>query len=324
MTPTWKKSPARIGKRRAGFALLAVIWGTGLIAMLIVAFMTSSRLRLQAAHNISSATEAAYIAESAINLATLTLLSKRDIAATQMGAAAVFDGAPQFCVLDGAALVVVVEDEGGKIDLNAAAPEVLQMALVGLGLDERAAQDVTSSIIAFRTAPNGGDPGRIRPTPVSDKSIEPKQALFESVMELDQVSGLDAALFRALLPFVTVNSRSPGVDALASPPALFAALSGYPAQDVRSLSATPYPNTLNRMDPRFPAKLNQTGDHGAYLIHAEALLATGQLAAKDAILDLRPPSGKPFAFKEMRRGQSRYVDNLRAMIATNGAGVPAC
>ena len=43
---------------------------------------------------------------------------------------------------------------------------------------------------------------------------------------------------------------------------------------------------------------------------------------KDALLDLRPPDGKLFGVRELRRGQSKYVERLRAIIATNGAGVP--
>lgn len=316
----------RAEKKRAGFALLAVVWGTGLIAILVVAFMTNGRLRLQTANNVASATQGGYIAEGAINLATLTLLSKKDSSAA-LGAmpgveAEVYDGAPRFCVLDGVAVALSVEEENGKIDLNAATPDLIQLALVGLGVEEGAARQIAKSIEAFRTAPAGI--GQIRTTPASDKPIDPKEGLFETVMELDQVSGVSPALFRDLVPFVTVHSRSPGVDARTAPPALFAALAGYPAQDVRSLMAQPYPNALNRNDPRFPANFKQPGDHGAYLIHAEALLATGQTAVKEAILDMRPANGKPFAFKEMRRGQSRYVGQLRDMIATNGAGAPDC
>lgn len=313
--------PAR-RKGRAGFALLAVIWGTGLIAMMVVAFMTSGRLRLQTAHNIASATEASFVAESAINLATLTLLSNVSAgAASQLGEAEVYDGRPRFCVLDGAAVAVAVEDEGGKIDLNVAPPELILAMLVGLGLDDRAARDAANAIVAFRTALA---PGQFGATSASDKSIEPKQALFESVMELDQVSRVDPALFHLLIPFVTVHSHSPGVDQNASPPALFAALSGFPIAQVRQLAATPYPNQLKRNDPRFPANLKQPADHGAFLIHAEALLATGQTVAKDAIVDLRPSTGKQYATKELRRGQPLYAQSLREMIAMNGAGAPDC
>lgn len=311
----------RIGTKRAGFALLAVIWGTGIIATLVVAFMTSGRLRLQMAQNIAQATSAAYVADGAINLAALALLRSRD-ATTARAREATYDGAPQFCVLDRAAVALAIEDESGKIDLNAATPELLQTVLTGLGVEERAARAIAQAIVEFRTAPAGAT--LFATESAADKPIEPKRGLFETALELDQVGGIDPALFRALLPFVTVHSKSPGVNPRASPPALFAALAGYPADIVRQLAATPYPNGLNRKDGRFPANISQMADAGAYLIHAEALLATGQIAVREALVDLRPTNGKPFAFKEIRRGTSRYAERLRAMIAANGAGAPDC
>jgi general secretion pathway protein K len=311
--------PSR-ARKRAGFALLAVIWGTGLIAMLVVAFMTNGRLRLQGAQNIARAAAAAYVADSAINLSTLSLLSKRDAVPTG-GEETVSNGDPKFCVLDRAAVALAIEDESGKVDINAASPELLGAALQGFGVDPGRAKDISAAIVAFRSPPQGGV--RTLGT-TADKPFEPKQALFETALELDQVSGIDPDLYRALLPFVTVYSRTPGVDPRASPPALFAALAGFPVEDVRSLIALPYPNRLNRTDPRFPASFNQQGDHGAYLIHAEVLLESGQTATKEAVLDLRPPNGRQFAFREVRGGQSRYVTRLRAIIASNGAGVPDC
>ncbi len=317
----FKAKTSRGPRRRAGFALLAVIWGTGLIAMLVVAFMTSGRLRLQAAFNIASATQASYVAESAINLATLALLSQHNSAV--MPTEAVYDGAPRFCVLDRTAVALAIEDEGGKIDLNVAAPEILEAVLVGLGLDGSRAREVAGAIVAYRAAPIEGL-AQFGQTQTGDKPIGPKQGLFETALELDQVSGVDPELFRALLPLVTVHSRTTGVDARSSPPALFAALSGFPAPEVRALIAAPYPNAIKRTDPRFPGNFNQPGDQAAFLIHAEARLASGQTISREAILDLRPPNGKPFAIREFRRGQARYAGRLRAIIASNGAGVPDC
>lgn len=321
MTGAAKHRPTQRTGKRGGFALLAVIWGTGIISLLVVSFMTTGRLRLQTAHNIASAAQAGYIAQGVVNLATLKLLAERDVSATRPESAAVYDGAPTYCVFDGAAIALAVEEESGKVDLNAATPELLQMTLVGLGLDARAAEAASKSIIEFRATPSVG---QIETAAPSDKPFGPKRAPFETVMELDQVSGVEPSLFRALVPFVTVHSRSPGVNPFTSPPGLFAALAGFVIEDVQALSAAPYPNKLKRNDPRFPGNLIQPGDRGAYLIHVEALLATGQTTARDAILDLRESNGKAFAIKELRRGQSKYVDQLRLLIATNGAGVPDC
>ena len=218
--------------------------------MLVAAFMNSGRLRLQVAFNIASATEASYLAESAINIATLSLLMRRDALPTSE---TVYDGAPKFCVLGQAVVALAVEAESGKIDLNAAPPELLQAVFLGLGLDERRAEDAASAIIAYRTSPTDANI-QMSSTSKGGKSLAAKEGLFETIMELDQVNGFDSALFRALLPLVTVHSKNSGVDSRSSPPALFAALTGFPVEAVVALAAQPFPNNLNRTDPRFPAE----------------------------------------------------------------------
>ncbi|PPD46279.1 MAG: general secretion pathway protein GspK [Methylocystis sp.] len=283
--------------------------------------MTTGRLRLQTAQNIASATQAGYIAEAVVNLSILALLSERDVVA-QAQKPIIYDGAPRYCVFDGAAIAVAISDESGKIDLNAASPELLQRAMLGLGVDQDVAAAVAKAIVAFRA--QVADPRQPRATPPADKPFPPKLAPFETVLELDQVSGFDSAMFRSLVPFVTVHSHSPGVDARTSPPALFAALSGAPLSEVQALMRAPYPNKLNRDDPRLLADLKQAGEHAAYTIHVEALLATRQTASQDAIIDMQPASGAAFAIREMRRGPSHYAAQLREMIATNGSGAPDC
>lgn len=323
MTRSRRLPPARGLRGKAGFALLAVIWGTGVISLLVVSFMSTGRLRLQTASNIAGATQASYIAEGVINQAAMTLLGERDLVA-QQAETTVRDGRPEYCVLAGAAIAFSIEDESGKVDLNAAPQPLLQAMLMGLGLDKKTADNVANSIIAFRTTPGDDVAQMWAKQEVSEKPFGPKKAPFETIMELDQVSGIDAALFRSMLPFVTVQSRTPGVDPLAAPPGLFAALAGFKFDEVQALTAAPYPNNLDRKDPRFPVNFRQPSERAAYLIHAEALLATGQTAAKDAIVDLRGGIGGQLAIRELRRGQSRYLGNLRDMIASNGAGVPDC
>lgn len=321
----YSRSKPPSARRRAGFALLVVIWGIGLISMLVVSFMTSGRLRLQAAHNIAASVSAGYIADAVINLTTLALLSRQNAAATKPPDA-VDDSAPRFCIFDNAAVAVAIEDEGGKIDLNAAPVEALQLLLRGVGLAESAAQDVSQSIVAFRTSAEpgaSGEPALLTPVK-SDKPVSLKQGPFETVTELDQVGGVDPVLYRLLLRFVTVNSGSPGIDPRVAPPGLFAALAGFPVEDVRGLAATPFPNSINRKDSRFPANLNQTSEHVAFLIHAEVLLNTGQTLARDALLDLRPATGKPFTIKEVRGSNSAYSSQLRAMLSANASGSPNC
>lgn len=308
-------------RRRDGFALLAVIWGLGVISLLITSFMSNGRLRLQTAFNIASAAQANLIADGAIGAAVLSLLSERNAGAVQTDRI-VHDGTPLFCVLSDAAVAVAIEEEGGKVDLNSASPKLLQATLMGFGIEMRQADALANAIVAFRTAPTNDITQPQVVNDLSGKPFPPKRALFQTALELDQVEGVDAQLFRELTPFVTVHSRSQGVDARSAPPALFAALSGLAIDEVRTLIATPFPNSLDRSDPRFPSAFTQSGDHGAFRIHVEALLPAGQAAAREAVVDLRASSVGPYAIRELRRGAATYIDRLRAI--GNTAGLPDC
>jgi general secretion pathway protein K len=338
--------------RRHGFALVVVIWGLGVIALLVAPFMSTARLRLQAAFNIAAATKADLIAQSAIDLAALSLFAEQNGAlspthggsgggrpnfAALQGAAqlsrGLHDGRPRSCAFDGAAVIIAVEDEAGKVDLNAAPAKLLKAMLMGLGAVPNQADSVANAIVAFRSNAIG-DVAQTNPEYAdSGRPYGPKHAPFQTIFELDQVVGVDAALFRQLLPFVTVHSRHPGVDSQNAPPALFAALTGASFDDVRTLIAAPFPNNLDRSDPRFPAPFKQDGEGAVFLVHVETLLATGQTAVREEIVDMNfaaavdsisqanaPP---PFAVREKRRGSGKFIEPLRQAMSA-GVNLPPC
>jgi general secretion pathway protein K len=306
---------------RKGFALLVVIWGLGAIALLVVSFLATGRLRLQTAFNIAGAAQAQAIAAAAADLAILALAEER-VAGTGAGAApAPRFGAPDFCALDTAVVAVAIEDESGKVDLNTASSQLLKDALIGLfALSPAQAGDIARGIETFRTLPENDLP----PPPALDgKPFGPKRAAFQTALELDQVTGVDAQTFRALLPFVTVHSRADGIDPHVAPPALLAALLGMSRDNVAALAAAPFPNRLNRDDPRFPSAYRQTGAHGAFLIHIEVVLANGPSGLREAIVELQPSDGALYAVREIRTGAPRYLDTLRRMRGAANA-LPPC
>jgi general secretion pathway protein K len=307
-------------KDNGGFALLVVIWGLGVIMLLIIGFMTTARWRLQAAFNVFGAARASLAADGAINAAILGLLMEQggDVHAPRP----IHDGEPRFCTLLGGAAAIAIEDETGKVDLNGAPPQLLQAMFMGLGVEKRAADALANAIVAFRGAPANDIGAKAPEYDAMGKPFGPKRAPFQTVMELDQVAGVAPALFRDALPFVTTHSRGFGVDPLSAPPGLFAALAGFAQVEVRALISSPFPNRLDRRDSRFPASFGQGQPHGAFLVHAEVVLPTGQTSAREAIVELRA-GDEPFAIRELRRGAARYAEDLRAAIR-RGAPGPEC
>jgi general secretion pathway protein K len=317
----------RSAGRQAGFALIVVIWGLGIIAVLIISFMTSARWRLQAASNIAGADQAKYAAEGAINAAILAVLTEKDAGFSnpQQGQAQqppAHAGEPHFCSLQSALVAVEIQDEGGKVDLNSAPPKLLQAMFNGFGMDMRDADAMANAIVTFRSIPSNSLAAKFPEYEAAGKPFGPKRAPFQTILELDQVAGIDQALFRQLLPFVTVYSRRPGVDPQSAPPALFAALAGYPPEDVRALARDA--GRVDRRDPRFPETFKQAGSAGSFTIHAEAMLPTGHSAVLEALVDTVAAEGGSYAIHELRRGPARRLDELRDLGRQGGAGAPDC
>jgi general secretion pathway protein K len=342
-TPNSRISPvpvlrgARRAGKRGGYALVTVIWGLGIITLLIVSFMTTARLRLQAANNIAGAGQADEIAQAAINLGILSLVKEKQAVSQPAQRAAgqvpptaqpaqpqrvIHAGEPKFCSLGAAAVALAIEDEGGKIDLNAANDALIKAMLTGFGVAMRDADAAANAIIAYRTPQNATASGG-GPNLLERGAPRARQELLQTVFELDQIDGLESSLVRDMLPFVTVHARRPRVDAETAPPALFAALAGANLKDVEALRATPFPNDLDRTDPRFPLAFKQNGDTGIFLIHAESRLEMGQTSIREAIVDVNGDNGSLFAIRETRRGSARFLDLLRAaQAARGGVGSP--
>ncbi len=320
---TLARSKARIVKRNSGFALVTVIWGLSIITLLILSFVTTSSLRLKTAFNIAGAAQAGAFADAAINMAILSLMSEQN----QHAADVVHDGKPFFCSMEGVAVALSIEDESGKIDLNAASPQILNALFSGLGLGTSAASSLANAIVDFRSPPADGAVDDAGDSSYGGRPFRAKHAPFATTLELDQVAGVDPTLFSTIKRVVTVYSSRPGVNARAAPPALFAALAGFPAENVRDLQKNPFPNNLDRNDGRFPQTFKsalQGGGNPLYLVHVDVLAASGQTSAKEAIVDFKLGAQEPFALHELRTGALLYLNALRAAASSGKGALPIC
>lgn len=172
---------------QSGFALLLVIWGIGLIALIASSLTVVERYRLQAAANLVNNGEAEALAEAAIGLGRLFLAAEFQGRRDRWVQLAI-GGAPSLCALPtGGATAITVEDEGGKVDLNAASPNLIQALLRGVGADRTEADRITAAIAAFRQRPTSDilADAKARTDPADPRATTPKQAAFETILELD-------------------------------------------------------------------------------------------------------------------------------------------
>jgi general secretion pathway protein K len=308
-------------RRDSGFALIMVIWGLGLIALMALTVITAGRYRVLAALNIVENAKAEALAEAGVNLLRLELR-----AAFAGGSAGTLrfasNGAPLLCTMpQGALAALAVDDEGGKADLNTASPQLMSALLRGFGVRSEQADHVAAAIGEFSRPGNDALAENVARAYAADlRAYGPKRAPFETVLELDQVIGMSPELFRVVLPYVTVHSHATGIDPRVAAPALLAALAGLdPARVTKLVNQGPTDRAGEVAARDLPWQFLSPSSGRIFLVHAEVRMPGGVSFAQEAIVDVAE-GGIGDDLREWRRGQSRFA----SLLATALPSRPSC
>ena len=261
--------------RQRGVALLLVLWACTLLAILLGGYAALARTEgLQARYQFAQ-TQAHYAAEAGIMRAVYGL---QDPVLKQRW---VGDGRPYSFHYDGANVTVSAIGEGGKVDLNAATPEVLQGLFHAAGLDLAQAKVVAAHVVDWRSSPSlEGEAATRRATyAAAGRNYGPRNAPFASVEELQMVLGVTPALYRTVAPDITVWSGNPSPDPNIAPPLALAAIPGMDRQQQNAIYAA---RMKNANDPTMV--LNNGVTHS---VSSEATLADGTRAIVRATIRLQ-------------------------------------
>lgn len=200
--------------------LVSVLWILVLLSIISASLSASSRLDIQTTSNLWQAIKLERAQESAIQWAFWGLLAP----APQVPWIA--DGSVYDMQLDDIQLQVAVEDENGKIDLNAADKDMLLSLMIEIGLDETRADAISDAIMDWRdndslTRLNGAEDDDYQNAGYSYGSAD---APFTHLAQLRKVMGVDDDLYTAMLPAITVHSGKALVNPLTSPKLVLSAL----------------------------------------------------------------------------------------------------
>jgi general secretion pathway protein K len=219
--------------RSRGVALLLVLWLLVLLTGVVSVFALTSRTEALQGNFLARSTQARYAAEAGVEVAVLRMQSGDD------NLRWVPDGRRYDFNFDQARLQVKLLDESGKLDLNIAGADLLEGLMQQLAVDPQRAQAVTGAILDWRDpdnllSPQGG---------AEDSDYEAaglpygaKDRPFDTVAELQQVLGMDAALYRKLAPYLTVYSGLAQPNARYAPEPVLRAM-GLPDAQVAQLLA---------------------------------------------------------------------------------------
>jgi general secretion pathway protein K len=288
----------RHGHRRGsestkGFALVAVIWTLGLISLLSVAAMVGTRYRIRIDSGLSSVTEAAAAAESAINLG---IVSASNVLPDQN------PDIPLRCRLPGGEFVtVVIEDEAGKVDLNTATPAVLIRLFTALTHDPATGGRIAEQILAFRSASGDRpDSAGTKARSTGNKPDSSATAGFVTILQLDQIDAISPKLFQAAIGFLTVRSGRPEPVGGAASPAL---------------------RKLLNLDPKTQSVTQDLAAGRNITIRADVRSPNGARFIREALISLDAENGRPYVIREWRRGF--VTSGMVAVETRNDAAMPA-
>ena len=289
-----------IGAAR-GLALILVLWIAVLLAVIAASLVSSGRTESRLARNLVENAKAEALADGAVHRAVLGLLELDPERAWR-------PGRPQLIALGEGEVRVTIADEDGKVDLNAAPPELLAGLLHQLGLEEDAAAALADRIVDFRDEddeprPEGAeDPDYF----AAGRDLGAQDRPFAVESELLQVLGISRELYERMQPYITVFSGAEAVDPLRAPRLVLAAIPGMTDQLIEAFAeAGPDDDPLGEIgdDSLFELEVYLIPSREVmYTVRAEARTTGGGSFVREAVIEITLEPTQPFRIHAWRRG----------------------
>ena len=282
-----------MARRDRGVALLIVLWGCTLLAIMLGGFAALARTEgLQARYQYAQ-TRAHYAAEAGVMRAIEGLQSRN------IGSRWVADGRPYPFEFDDAKVTITIVDEDGKVDLNAASGDVLAGLFKAAGAADDKARSLSAAIQDWRRPGDAASPnGAKKPQyDAAGLGYGPRNGPFASVEEARMVLGMDAKTWSAVAPVLTIWSGRERPNSEHAQPLALAAIPGLGQAGVAALLAK-----RGQIDGSTVAG----GNGVTHTIRAEAILSDGTRSSLTSTIRLRGirSGNQPYAVLRWREGDA--------------------
>ena len=284
-------------RQRDGFILIVVLWITAFFALVAAAFIRSAQVHVRATAASIQSTRAEFLADSGLSLAALDLIEQR-LNRDQSRRRFPVNGTAVRCSLGlQGRLSIALQDAGGRVNLNTAGEQLLQALFVGLGASNAKASSLADAIIDFRDQDDQARPAGAEKSEyaAAGRPSGPKNAALESLDELHQILGFDAAMIAAMTPHVTIYSGTAGLDPEVTTPELTELLS----RGAQGLAGLAESGTRGR---ELPTDFIVSSAQRVFLAHITAQTASEATYVREAIIEL-PQNLEGFPiYKVWKRG----------------------
>jgi general secretion pathway protein K len=216
-----------------GYALILVLWSLMLLSLIAAMLISQNRISSRLEANAWRQLQAEVTADAATVRGILMLFDPQTHRAGGLyGAATPF----QF---EGAAVEIAIQDEFGKIDINAASIDLLRALLVAADYSPADADVTANRIVEWRDANSSRPMGAIEQEyRRAGLSYAPRGLPFQSKNELKLVLGMTDESFEKLGPAITVYSQSGAIDPSKAPEIVLRAAPSLSSADVNNILAT--------------------------------------------------------------------------------------
>lgn len=189
----------------SGFVLVAVIWITGLLAVVTSAFVVNVTSQIFLSRNTVEGTRLDGAASG------LAILQAYNLG--QANNSVPFAKGWQACTWNNEITILFhIQDQGGLLDINTATPDLLEALLEGLTRNPQLSSRILGDIQDFKDPDHFSVWGGDEPAIYENNTHGPKNSPFESPFELDQIPSISDELYARLQEFVTVQSQQAGLD----------------------------------------------------------------------------------------------------------------
>ena len=182
-----------------GFALLIVLWTVGFLALLGTQIVAAGRSDTQLADNLKQEGVLQAAAEGAVANVMFRILAAKDPGFAP-------DGMVREVRIGRTLVLVQVEDESDRVNLNTASGVLLRALIVEVGGSPAQATRLAASILDWRTSganPRSGG-AKAADYRAAGRAFGPPGTPFQSVGELADVLGMTPELWARLEPHLTV------------------------------------------------------------------------------------------------------------------------
>ncbi|HEY2069241.1 MAG TPA: hypothetical protein VGG48_06780 [Rhizomicrobium sp.] len=267
-------------RRQRGVALATVLWGIAALSLIAAAMLSSAVNAVRISRNAWTQVQARSAADAGVQSVLLSLFDPKGHAP--------LDGRARHIAWNGADVTVSLQDEMGRIDLNAAPRDALRDLFKGVGADDPDA--LADRVVDWRGSKpmhslNGASAADYAQ---AGAGYHPRGGPFQSVDELGLVLGVTPDLLARVTPALTVYSHRADFDMRVAPKEALLVIPGMSADNAAAAIAARGDGVS--LDPLagHAVSITAEAEQGrAHFIRHAVVLITGDPARPYWILDWR-------------------------------------